>query len=299
MSTVILIAGAPFSGCSLLAQMLGSHPYCAAAPELKLGLADTVDALLEMAEVSQVPLLDGLLRFVAEHLTGGQHREGIEAAFAWLDERRGLTTAELLAQLQAAVAPRHLVIPDGESALRPTELLRWRRLAPELTLIHCLRHPLLHGAVWAAWLKSQLYVPPDFRDHSVSPDAALIEPQLPWLRCARNLERWMPDVPRIPFRMDDLDTEPEDALRALCKALDLPDDDAMLVSMWNTTQSPFAGWGPPEAPGGLEMDALAPVIEQALPIEMPPRLDAPAPWRAAHLGLDPGVIALARQYGYV
>lgn len=299
MSRVILMVGAPFSGCSLLAQMLGSHPHCAAAPELKLGLADTVDALLELAEVSQVPLLDGLLRFVAEHVTGGQHRDGIKAAFAWLGERRTQSTAELLASLQAAVAPRHLVIPDGESALRPNELLRWQRLAPELAVIHCLRHPLMHGAVWAPWLKAQLYVPPDFRDHSVSPASALIEPQLPWLRCAGNLERWVPEAKRIRLRMEDLDVAAEDTLGDLCRSLDLPCDPNILSSMWDSTASPFAGWGPPEAPGGLEMDALAAVTEQALPIALPPQLDAPAPWHEDGRPLDPGVVALARQYGYV
>ena len=81
MSGVILLAGAPFSGCSLLAQMLGSHPQCAAAPELKLGLADTVDGLLTLADLSQVPLLDGLLRFIAEHhggaVTASNHNDGV------------------------------------------------------------------------------------------------------------------------------------------------------------------------------------------------------------------------------
>lgn len=302
MSGVILLAGAPFSGCSLLAQMLGSHPQCAAAPELKLGLADTVDGLLTLADLSQVPLLDGLLRFIAEHHGGGQHRAGIRRAKDWLEAGREASTAALLAELTEAVAPRLLVIPDGEAALRPDELLRWQRLAPGLRVVQCLRHPLTHGAVWAPWLHGQLYVPPDYRDHRVSPEAALVEPQIPWLRCNRNLQRWVPEAQRTQFRLDDLETDPLTALRALCAALGLDDGDAALAAMQAIRGSPFAGWGPPEAPGGLEMDALAPVIDQALAIAAPPSLEAEAPWQAEQEGgsrtLDAAVVALARQYGY-
>jgi len=301
-SGVILLAGAPFSGCSLLAQMLGSHPQCAAAPELRLGLADTVDGLLTLADLSQVPLLDGLLRFIAEHHGGGQHRASIAKATAWLDAGRKAAIAELLAELTHDLSPRVLVIPDGEAALRPDELLRWLRLVPDLKVVQCLRHPLTHGAVWAPWLQGQLYVPPDFRDHCVSPDAALIEPQIPWLRCNRNLQRWVQETHRTPFRMEDLETDPVAALRALCAALGLDDGDDAVAAMQAISGSPFAGWGPPEAPGGLEMDALAPVLDQALPIVWPPRLDAEVPWQPAQTEsprrLDADVVTLARQYGY-
>lgn len=302
MSGVILLAGAPFSGSSLLAQMLGSHPQCAAAPELKLGLADTVGELLTLAELSEVPLLDGLLRFVAEHHGGGQHRAGIAKAKAWLEEVTDATTTELLTELKNGVAPRALVIPDGEAALRPDELLRWQQLDPDLRVVQCLRHPLTHGAVWAPWLQGQLYVPPDFRDHHVSPAAALIEPQIPWLRCNRNLQRWVPEAQCTAFRMEDLEDDPVAALRALCLALGLDDDDEALAAMQAISRSPLAGWGPPEAPGGLEMDALAPVLDTALPITLPAQLDAEVLWQVEQPGqsrpLDAEVIALARQYGY-
>lgn len=298
----MLVLGAPFSGCSLLAQMLGSHPQCAAAPELRLGLADRVDQLLSLSGVSQVPLLDGLMRFVAEHLCGGQHARGIADAHAWLAARGDASTAQLLAELQAAVAPRVLVIPDGEAALRPNELLRWQQMAGDLQVVQCLRHPLTHGAVWAPWLQAQLYVPPDYRDHRVSPVAALIEPQIPWLRCHQNLARWVPEALRVPFRMEELDADPAAALGALCSALGLEAGDAAVADMYAVANSPFAGWGPPEAPGGLEMDTLMPVLDNALPVDDPPRLDAEPPWHHSHpdarFALDAGVVALARQYGY-
>ena len=106
MNAPILVFGAPFCGSSLLAQMLGSHPQLAAMPELRLGLADRVDELLEIFAISQAPIADGLRRAIAEYITGGQNARGIAAADAWLRERSDRSTAEVLAALAAAVAPR-------------------------------------------------------------------------------------------------------------------------------------------------------------------------------------------------
>lgn len=294
MSPVVLVTGAPFSGCSLVAQLLGGHPDCAAAPELSLSLADTVDGLLQTASISQVPLLDGLLRCIAEYHTGGQHDAGIAAAQAWLDARRAADTAELLGMLCDAVAPRRLVIPDPDAALRPDALLRWQRLAPDLQVVHCLRHPLTHGAVWAPWLQAQLYVPPDYRDHSQVPPP--VEPQIAWLRCNRNIHDWLPTGIVHRLRMEDLYTDPDAALGTLCHVLRLNNRHAAHQAM-QALQTPFAGWGPPAAPGGLEAEVLMPVQDQALPLIQPPDLDQPLPWRS-DARLDASVTALARGYGY-
>jgi hypothetical protein len=293
-SGVVLVTGAPFSGCSLVAQLLGGHPNCAAAPELSLSLADTVDGLLQTAAISQVPLLDGLLRFIAEYVTGGQHDAGIAAAEAWLDARRAADTVDLLEALGAAVAPRRLVIPDPDAALRPDALMRWQRLAPDLQVVHCLRHPLTHGAVWAPWLQAQLYVPPDYRDHSQVPPP--VEPQIAWLRCNRNVHDWLPAEVVHRLRMEDLETDPDAALGALGQALGLDDDHAVHQAM-QALQTPFSGWGPPAAPGGLEAEVLMPVLDQALPLTQPTDLDQPLPWRSG-VRLDAAVIGLARAYGY-
>ncbi len=299
MSAPILVFGAPFSGTSLLAQMLGSHPQLAPMPELRLGLAERVDALLEIFAISQAPIADGLLRAIAEHLTGGQNARGIAAARDWLQQRSNQRTADVLAALAAAVAPRRLVIPDSESALRPHELLRWQALAPQADLVHCLRHPLPHGVVWSRWLASQVFVPADYRDHARSPQPAAIEPQLPWLRCQRNLQRWWPAAQRRMLRMESLQSQPDQALSALIAGLGLaPVETAVCDRMMAAADSPFAGFGPPEAPRGLEMEVLDPVLD-GITLPAPPySLAGPVPWRDDGAAFDPEVRALARSYGY-
>lgn len=299
MNAPILVFGAPFCGSSLLAQMLGSHPQLAAMPELRLGLADRVDELLEIFAISQAPIADGLRRAIAEYITGGQNARGIATADAWLRERSDRSTAEVLAALAAAVAPRRLVIPDSESALRPHELLRWQQLAPEGDLVHCVRHPLPHGLVWSRWLAAQLFVPADYRDHARSPQPAAIEPQLPWLRCNRNLDRWWPAARHRRLRMESLQTHPEATLSALIDGLDLGAVGSdVLERMLAVRDSPFAGFGPLEAPRGLEMEVLDPVLEG---IRLPPPpyvLDGAVPWREDGAGFDPAIRALAADYGY-
>lgn len=300
MRAPVLVFGAPFSGVSLLSQMLGGHGDLYSTPVLHLALADTVGTLLDLFSLSQLPIADGLLRLVAQRFTGGQDAAGVAAAHHWLTQRRDWTTAALLSHLADDVAPRRLVIPDHESALRPDELGRWQQMAPQAMLIQPLRHPLTHGAVWAPRLERQLFVPPDYRDHRSAPAAALIEPQLPWLRVNHMLEHWWPTQRRHVLRMEDLAADPDATLSAALAALGLAASEADLQRMRAVEGSDFAGAGPPEAAGGLEEEVLLDVLETAYRLKQgPPSLDDRVPWqRDRDARLTPEVIAQAQRYGY-
>jgi hypothetical protein len=297
-SAPVLVVAAPFCGSSLLAQMLGSHPEACAAPALNLALADTVDEWLAMAALAQAPLADGLLRFVAEHWGGGQDAQGIRYAQDWLQQRRGLRMEALTAELRARVAPRALVIPDADAALRPEALLRWQRLLPDARWVLPLRHPMTHGAVYAAWLAEQLYLPPDVLDGSRTPEPGRIDPQIPWLRCRHNLARWVSASVQQRLRMEDLAADPASTLRHLCEALGWAVPDAAgLARLLQAEGSAFAGQGPPEAPFGLEPEVLDEVLEGLELPAPPPSLRAAAPW-CERGALDPAVIEQAEADGY-
>lgn len=299
MPPAVLVVGAPFSGTSLLAQMLGSHPQACAAPELTLSLADTVAEWIAMTELAQAPLADGLLRFIAEYWGGGQHAEGIAHARDWLYQRRGCDMAILVAELRERVAPRALVIPDADAALRPQALLRWQQLFPDAFWVQPLRHPMTHGAVMAAWFSEQLFVPPDFLDGSRTPEPGRIDPQLPWLRCRQNLARWVPEARQQRVQMEAIAAQPETTLTALCAWLGwTPPTAAELAHMLPAEGSAFAGHGPPEAPFGLEVEVLEDVSAGLDLPSIPPPLDGPASW-CERGALDPAVVDQARQDGYV
>lgn len=297
-SAPVLVVAAPFCGSSLLAQMLGSHPQACAAPALNLALADTVGEWLAMCELAQAPLADGLLRFIAEYWGGGQDARGIAHARAWLQERRGLSMAVLAAELRERVAPRALVIPDADAALRPEALLRWQRLMPDARWVLPLRHPMTHGAVYAAWLAEQLFVPPDVLDASRTPEPGRIDPQIPWLRCRHNLARWVPASAQQVLQMEALAAEPEATLRHLCEVLGWTSPDATeLARLLQAEGSAFAGQGPPEAPFGLEAEVLDDVLEGLDVPARPPPLTAAAPW-CERGALDAAVMAQAEADGY-
>lgn len=300
MKAPLLVFGAPFSGGSLLAQILGGHPDCAVVPMLRLGLAERVEILLEAWAMSQLPIGDGLLRAVAAWLTPERDERAIPAARDWLEAHRHLASAELLAALAEAAAPRRLVIPDAEAALRPAELARWLAMAPEAVLIQPLRHPLTHGAVWAPWLNQLLFVPPDYRNQDRTPASAAVEPQLPWWRANLMLERHWPPAQRVVLRMEDLEAAPEATLAGLLERLGLAVPDPRgLKAMLRCAQTDFAVQGPDAAPGGFEDEVRYPVWEQRLALEHnPPRLEDPLPWQDPPGVLAPEVLASARAYGY-
>lgn len=296
----LFILAAPFSGASWLAGVLGRHPRLYALPQIFPCMADSVGELLDLFALSQLSHGDGLRRAVAQLAFDGQGEAQIAAADAWLEARRGWSTAELVAWLAEQVAPRRLVIPDAEMPLRPHELQRFRSSLPQARWLHLVRHPWSQGCLLAAWLREQLFVPVDFRDHAQTPP--LPEPQLPWLRSNQNLLLAAGDWPAAQWRQlhgERFDTDFAGSLAGLCEWLELPplaraDLDAMAEPAdWLYARMP-------EGPlrGGLEAEVWADFAPELEALAAQPRLDAPLPWRRDGQGFAPEVRALAKRLGY-
>ncbi len=294
----IFILAAPFSGASFAAAVLGRHPALYAVPQLDLFMADYVGELLEIVDIGQGAHGDGLMRAVATLEFGGQEDEHIDRARQWLRGRADITTAEVLHLLATMAAPRRLVVPDVETPLRTSDLLRLRAAAPRAEVVQLLRHPYTQGLVQAAWLRERLFIPADFKDHSRQPP--VLDPQLGWFRVHRNIERQLsidPQIRIVPQRIEDIDVTSEVSLRALCTALGVPADEAALSAMAQPDAWTFAGFGPPSAPYGLEADVLAPIV---LPREWDPkpRLEGELPWRTDGEAFSPDLVRLAHDLGY-
>ncbi|WP_162932252.1 sulfotransferase [Solimonas sp. K1W22B-7] len=294
--TPVWLLGAPFSGLTWLAGVLGTHPQLYATPQLHLTLADDVDGLLDIFATSQGEHGHGLLRTVAEVACGGQTDAGVAAARGWLEQRRKLKVSALLAELAARVAPRRLVIPDAETALRPYELLRLLRLAPDAPLVQLVRHPYTQGRLMSAWGVERLFVPMDYKDYSQDPPQ--VEPQIPWLRAQMNLDRAAGYARLRRITAEDLDRDFLDTLAGLCQWLGVDADPVTLELMADPGRWPYAGLGPAEAPGGLEPDVLMD-WPAGLGAQAPAgSLENPLPWRDDGAAFDPQVQKLARGYGY-
>ncbi|WP_169577729.1 sulfotransferase [Sinimarinibacterium sp. CAU 1509] len=294
----IFILAAPFSGASFAAAILGQHPSLFAVPQLDLFMADYVGELLEIVDIGQGAHGDGLMRALAVLEFGGQDDDHIERARRWLQSRADVSTAEILHTLATMAAPRRLVVPDVETPLRTSDLLRLRTAAPRAEILQLLRHPYAQGLVQAAWLRERLFVPADFKDHSRQPP--VIDPQLGWFRVHHNIERLLAHEAQIRIvrqRIEDIDVASVASLHALCTALGLPAEDVALAAMAQPDDWSFAGFGPPSAPYGLEADVLESIT---LPRrwDQTPRLEGVLPWRDDGCAFSPDLVELARDLGY-
>ncbi len=292
----VWLLSAPFSGVCWLAGVLGRHPRLYATPQLHLSLAGNVGRLLELFDASQDDRGDGLLRTVADLACGGQSAAALQAARDWLNARAALDTAALLRELAQLAAPRRLVIPEAEAALRVYELFKLQRLWPDAAVVHLVRHPWTQGCLMADWFRERLFVPIDYRDYSQDPPQ--IEPQIPWLRANLNLDRLGAHTATYRLRGEMLDRGFDEAVGALCDWLGLPLDAAMLAAMAEPGEWRFAGPAPEEAPGGLEPDVTAERSPQLQALIEEPAMERALPWRDDGSGFAAEVMQLAERYGY-
>lgn len=291
----VFILAAPFSGASKLAALLGGHPRLCAVPELSLFMAERVDQLRYIFEISRDVRADGLYRAIAQLCFGAQDEDGVACAQRWLETRAPHRVGRVLAELAEAAALRSLIVPDTETALRPGDLRRLAEQVPGVRVLHLVRHPHAQGCAFAPWLRERLFVPPDFKDHSENPP--VIDPQIPWLRVNRNLEDFAATLaPRDYLRVRSEDLEQGAGLIGICEWIGVAAGDAELASMRQIRAWAFADYGPETAPRGLEADFLG---------EAPPALSAGAarlegelPWRETPVEFTSEVRAYAAECGY-
>lgn len=295
--TPIYLLAAPFSGASVLAGVLGQHPALYAVPELNLFLADTVGELLDIFDMGQGGHAHGLLRALAQLDFGGQTDEGVAQARDWLEARRAAAVGEVLQHLVQRVAPKCLVVPDAESALRPMDLQRLAAATPRIDCIHLLRHPWSQGVLLHAWSRGKLFVPQDYKDHAVRPP--LLDPQIVWLRAEHNLQGlFAQQAPVLHLRGEALDDDFDAAASELCEALGISADAETFAAMREADRWQFAGHGPRSAPYGLEPEALETFAAAVVDLAAATSLTAALPWRPDSKTFAVEVQAQARRSGY-
>lgn len=296
----IFLLAAPFSGLSYLAGQLAGHPQLYAVPELNLFLADDVAGLLDIAELDQGASFDGLLRAIAELEFGAQTDANIIAAQDWLNARRDLSSAQVLEHLARKIAPRRLVVPASACSMRPMDLRRLHTQLPNAALLHIVRHPWTQGCLLAAWARDRLFVPPDYKDHRLSPAPAVVDPQTAWVRANANIEALLrrPGVNAQRAQVEEIDADPGVLARLLGQWLQLDAGPAAQAAMTRPDDWVFAGYGPRAAPYGLEAEALEALPEADVVLSAQAQLDTPLPWRADAQTFAPETIELAKRYGY-
>ncbi len=294
----LFVIGPPHGEVSRVAAVLGCHRDAIFIPELGVALADRVERLLEIFRLADSGIDTGLLRVVAELFYGGQTMDTVQAARDWLQRRIERPTDELLWEIAERVAPRHLVVPDTLSPLRPDLLARLHRYFPDSYWLHVVSHPRVYGAIAAYAYRDHLFVPADFKDHSYDPP--VLDPQMAWLRIHGHIDEafsWRGAALSGRLRAEDLMTDPEEVLWTLCDRFGWSYDENTPGTMLHPERSPFSKYGPPGAVNGLDVEFLR---DPAFARKLRPvvSLDGPLEWRKDGAGFGDEVRVLATGYGY-
>lgn len=256
---LLFLIGAPRSGSTLLARMLGAHPSIVAPPEPHL--LTPLAHLGYFASVDRAPYDPIITREAAHALVGALPRG--EAGY--LSALRALTD-DLYAQLLEASHADLLLDKTPAYALVLDFVVR---LYPRARYVVLTRHPL---AIWSSYVDS--FFDGDFESaHSHNP---LLERYVPAIA---RLLREQP-VPSAHVRYEDLVTDPDGALGRICEHIGVAFHERMI-------EYGAEGRSPLEAGRGLG-DPIT-VSKQARPIT-----DSLARWTDALAG-NPARIEQSRQ----
>jgi hypothetical protein len=266
----------------------------------------------------------GPVRVIAEMVFGGQTARNAQAARGWLRRRAHMSTDMLFEILAGLVHPRVLVEKSPSVVYHVEWLQRLVELFPRARFIHLLRHPRGHGESVMRYLKERSHfgqVPPthwllqlaaypeadlpeEFGGGAVTPAASsgrhALDPQRGWYALNLNICRFLEGLPesqKFRARGEDLVSDPDFHLPAVCRWLGIRDDGGALEEMKHPECSPYAHFGPPGARYGndrsfLRSPALRPTRAEGWNLEGPLR------WRTDGKGFAPPVIELARSFGY-
>ena len=324
----VLILASRESGASLLAALIGAQPGFAAAPSLNLLAFDQFWQLAKYAAIPRDSHIHGLLRFVAQTLTGEQTLSAVQAAHRWLGRRSKATGPQVYADLCALVAPRRLVDYSPLIGQDRAAMARALAMAPQAFVIHLTRHPFaqaqaLRHPVWDSvrlsldfWDRRGVFQPPmdvfelgeQYVDWSTTPP--VFDPQFAWARtqtAARDLLATRPPDRWMHLSAETLAAAPEATLAAIMARLGSPARAADLAAALAGGVPPYAMPGPYTAPFGTDAGLVGRTIPQALaelrdaPLALPGKRRDRAeglPWRGDGDRFVKPVAVLARSFGY-
>lgn len=292
MSKPLFILAPPRSFTSVICAMIGNHPEMVGLAETNLFAAGTYEELSRIYRV-RPRFQHGLLRTVAELGLGGQTEENVEAARAWLAEHRSLSTAQIFEDLASWAAPREIIDKSPMHCYSPGSFERMERAFPQARYLHLLRHP---RPTCESIYKTRQNAG---RRFSESPRQIDLTPEAMWLKPHRRILEFLEGVPeerRMTLRGELVLSEPQRYLKVIAEWLSMRTDQEALDAMLHPEASPFARYGPGNAPLGNDPNFLShPRLRPY--VDKPYELEGWLPW-------DPSVTfsedlkSCARRLGY-
>jgi amino acid adenylation domain-containing protein/natural product biosynthesis luciferase-like monooxygenase protein len=210
------------SGSTLTRIMLSAHPQLFAPPELQLLQFETLAQRQQTFHGYERYMLEGTLRALMEI-----HHCTLEEAQAEMSALEAKTSVpDFYRVLQSAAAPRILVDKTPDYAMQPEVLERAESWFENAFYIHLVRHPL---GMMRSFERGHFILESPYRGRHNFAERDLAE--MTWQISHENILQFLSHIPssrqhRLSF--ESLVQAPQPALQALCAALGLDFDAAML-----------------------------------------------------------------------
>lgn len=295
----IFILTAPGLPGQTLAAMLARGGAAYDVPELNFLLAESISGLMRDLVGIRAVQLHGILRALAELLSGEQSLASVEMARRWMLRRGYQTSQNVFDEVLALVAPRRLVMPLTAPLFEGPTLTRLALTYPAARYVRLLAHPHFYGRHVSvdtlAQVAMQLAGAMDADQRPAVPD-----PQSLWLlfdQAADDLQDRLGKNQMIPLKIESLLTDADATLVQLARDLDLPSDAAAVARMMQPETSVFRGAGPMGASVQGAITGYA-AMKKALPDPASSRLDAAMPWQLEGKPFSADTVARAIAHGY-
>jgi hypothetical protein len=249
MSELLVILSPPRSFSSVVSTMIGEHPEIYGFPELHLFLGDTVREVID-TELKRAPHYagpPGVIRTLAMLHDGVQTTATAIRAAAWLNERRGWSTKQLMDYLLEKVAPLVGVEKSPVTSIRPQFLERAYALYPNAFYLHLTRHPLPS--------RNSIKEFQDRKRERGRPEENRKEMDqfMQWHYIHTNIIRFTAGLPlgqSMRIKGEDVLSQPEIFLPQIAEWMGLRTDREAIEAMMHPENSPYAAPGPQPARGG-------------------------------------------------
>jgi hypothetical protein len=289
MVTDPLIILAPMRSYStVVSAMLGQHPQMYSLMETHLFTCEKMWEWWRLYREKNKVLGQGLLRVIAELVMGYQSEATIEQARLWILRRLAWPTSQVFRALAMRVTPSVLIEKSPLTVNRLENLQRIQAAFPRARFLHLTRHPLEFGR---SYLK--------FFENMGIPVKA--DPQAVWHRQHSTILIFLATVPReqqLRIRGEDVLDAPDQHLTKIAAWMGVQTSPDAIEKMKHPERSPFAGFGPRNAPMGGDPQFFSdPTLHCVKAKRL--SLDVSLPWRQDGQGFTVQVQDMAQKLGYV
>ncbi len=303
----LFILSPPRSFTSVTCAMIGNHPQMFGVAETNLFARNTIGELEELYRF-RPRYQHGLLRTVAELSLSGQSEDSIETAEVWLREHHAVSTAQVFGDLMAWASPRGLVDKSPIYVVAEGALERIGSAFPGARFLHLTRHP--RGTCESIFKLRQSTVQGQRRLRRLwgrgtrqSTMVGQVDPELTpdqmWLKPHNRISSFLATVApaqKMCLQGELLLSDPRKYLTKTASWLAISIEELAIEAMLHPETSPFARFGPRNAPFGNDPSFLKePALRPYKP--KPMSLDGPLSWDSTLIFSDE-LKAVACELGY-